>query len=123
MHWIAVKVQTFVEQPLTHARLAVLRRKRAPAFVRGACVKGSGQEAHQIGDGLRLQDHRVHARLDRPRLPRLYGLPYCFLSDLPDVESREVEVIAGVETRARAVGGARGHPKAALARPEVAAIP
>ena len=61
-----------------------------------------------VGDGLRLEDDRIGARLDRLRASRAHRLVDGLLRHAHRVEPAEIEVIAGEVTGARAVGAPRG---------------
>ena len=75
MHRVAVEIQPLVEHRLADAGLAVLARERAAALVGSARVEAVGEEAQSVRDGLRLEDHRIDARLDRLGLRERTALP------------------------------------------------
>src|SRR5688572_11692905 len=107
MHRVAIKIDPLAEHLLADARLAVLPRQCAAALIGISRIEGAGEKSEQIRHRLWLEDYRVHAGLDRFRLLRSYRLADRFAGDACRVESREVEMIAGVVSRARAIGAAR----------------
>ena len=124
MHRVAVEIEPLVEHRLADARLAVLAprtrcglrrrfsRRRLPVRkpTRSATACGSRMTGIDAGlDRLRL---RASARPCRTACSAM----------LLRVQPREVEVIAGVIAGAGAVGAARRHAEAGLARSEVAAV-
>ena len=59
-----------VDDLLADLRAAALLRERAASFVGRARVEREGEQLHEIADRLRLENHRVAARLDRDRIAR-----------------------------------------------------
>ncbi len=119
---IAVQVDALVEQGLPDARLAVLGREGAPSFVCRPRIEAVGQETHQIGHCLGLEDDRVDARFDALRLLRPNRLAHRLPGDPLHVQACEIEVIASEVSRTGAIRAARREAEAALAGSEKPAV-
>ena len=119
---IAVQIDALVEQGLADARLAVLGREGAPSFVCRPRIEAVGQETHEIGHRLGLEDDRVDARFDALRLLRPNRLAHRLSGDPLYVQAREIEVIACEVPRTGAISAARREAEAALAGSEEPAV-
>src|SRR5829696_5097428 len=122
MRRVAIQVQPLVDQRLADARLPVLSGKRAAPLVSGSRVEAAGQEPDEISDGLRLEDDRVDAWLDRLRLARSDCLANSLIDDVLRIEACEIEVIGGEVPRPGAICAAGGDTEPRASRSEVAPV-
>ena len=91
---IAVDVYALVKNLFTDFRLSTRRRKRTTTFFRTARVKTKSKRAEQIRDCLRLEDHGICSRIERPRITCIECFANCFSGDAGSIEFGNVEMIA-----------------------------
>ena len=122
MQRIAEKIEALAEHLLADPGLPLLRGERAAPFFRASRIEAVDQKPDQIGDGLRFENHLVVTGLDRLGLLRADRLGHGLLRDLPNIQPRQVEMIAGVVAGARAVGASRRHTEVGRARAEIPSV-
>jgi hypothetical protein len=97
-----------VDDPLADPVAAARLGEGAAALVRAARVHGEAHQPDEVGDRLRLEDHRVAARLDRHRVAREARLLAGAACDPLRVDLAPVRVVRAGPPAAGAVGGAHG---------------
>src|SRR2546430_437925 len=101
---IAIDTDSFVEKLFAKFGLSIEGGIGAAAFIGAAGVKA---EVDQVAGGLRFQNHRINARFQSARLPRVQRFLNRFPADAHGIEFGDVEVVAQKITRTASVWSPR----------------